>query len=75
MKESASTVVKERETAGFTQRSSVITEIHSWSWSLFYILPKEDTSQTLVYGTINYFENVLMKINLASTPPPGKDGE
>lgn len=75
MTKSVSTVAKESATAGFIHRSLIITEIHSWFWSLFCVLPKQDTSQTLVHGTINYFEKMLIKNNLNSTPPSGRDGE
>ena len=75
MTRSVSAVAKEKEKAGFIQRSLIITEIHSLFWSLYYVFPKEDTSQTLVHGTINYFERVLIKNNLTSTPPSGRDGE
>lgn len=47
----------------------IITEIHSWFWAFFYVLPKQDASQTLIHGTINYFEKVLIKNNLSSAPP------
>lgn len=62
------TVAKEREIAGFMQSSLIITEIHSWFWTSFYVFPKQDASQTPIHGTINYFEKVLIKNSLSSAP-------
>lgn len=50
------TVVKWKETGGFIHISLIFTEIHCSFWSLSRVFPKEETSQTLELGTINYLE-------------------